>query len=365
MSAEPQATTPSSPGPPAAAPGAVFPLRPMAQEETFSAAFAVIRRNPRAALGVPFLAGLLNFLVSLVLLVVLPSETYTRMLVDPMAYENPELTWAAMSDGWVMLLMTLTSFLGILIMALPLGLLGIPALRAAYGLPSSLRQTLTLRAGTIGWLLLHLLLLTVLLSVLALVAVVLGGVLLGVTLFTAVIVVVPGLFLLLCWVTAAVMFGPLVIVVERRNAFSAVARSFSLNRGLWWRHIGAAALMYLMLGIALLVASLPAGLIAGFGGGLAWQSPSGQEDGLVLLVLGLVQLYDTVLSALLIALVGTVIAVTYLNARFRQEALDVVLLHAATAPSQSPTDLDQLLPGSPEHVRGYLTGHLGPGAGPR
>lgn len=166
--------------------------------------------------------------------------------------------------------------------------------------------------------------------------------------------------------TAGLMFGPLVVVVERRNAFSAIGRSFALNRGMWWRHIGAVALLYLMLLVVLGVTSLPAGIVAGLGGELAWQSEQGQNDLLVLLVLGFGQLYDMALNTLLVALVGTVIGVMYLNARFRREALDVMLKHVAPPTPQTDSEseyLDTLLPASPEHLSAGAP--KAPGGAPR
>ncbi|GFZ82186.1 hypothetical protein [Nesterenkonia alkaliphila] len=342
--------TPSPAGaaadPAAPHPGAVYPLRPLAQDEVFLGAFSVIRRNPRAVLGLPFLAGLLNFVVSVLMMVLMPSEAYIRWLTDPLAFENQEVALAALSEGGLVLLTTVITLVGNLILALSIGLLAIPALRAAYGLPTTLGQTLTLRAGRLGWLVLHILVLMVLLGVAAAIIVVLSFLLVLVTFGLGLLLVLPGLFLLLCWLTAAFMFGPAAIVVERRNAFSAITRSFQLNRGLWWRHIGTVALLYLMLGVVLVITSLPAGLVAGVGAELAWVSAQGQDDLLVLLILGLSHAYDVVLTTLLAALVGTVLALMYLNSRFRREALDVLLIDAASTAVE--------LPGSPEHTAAHM-----------
>lgn len=337
-------TTPSAVS--SARPGAVYPLRPLAQDEVFMGAFSVIRRNPRAALGLPFLASALSFLVSLLLLTVMPSDAYLRMLTDPAAFENQELALAMFTEGGVVVMMMASSFVGTLVMAMSLGLLAVPALRAAYGLPTTLRQTVGLRAGRLGWLVLHLVLLLVGLGVAGALAMAASVLLIVVTMGIGLIVVLPSLFLVMCWLTAGFMFGPLLVVVERRNAFSAVARSFALNRGLWWRHIGAVALVYLMLGVVMLVTALPVGVVTGLGGEIAWQSPQGQDGVLMLALLGLTQLYDMVLNTLLIALVGTLISLMYLNARFRREALDVMLLDAAGTPTE--------LPASPEHFSAHL-----------
>lgn len=336
-------------------PGAVYPLRVMAQDEMFSAAFGAIRRSPRAVLGLPFLAGLLNFAVAIALMALFPSQQFMRMFLDPAAFDDPEMAWAAMGDGALWLLLMLSGFIGNLLLAMSFGLLAIPTLRAAYGLPTTLTQTLRLRARTLGWLLLHLVLLIILLSVVGVVVLVIAGLLIGLTMFIGAIVVLPALFLLLCWVTVALMFGPLVIVVERRNGFQALGRSISLNRGLWWRHIGAVALLYLIGGIALTVAAIPAGIVMSIGTEIAWQSPQGQEDWLAILVLGLSQLYDAVLAALMVALASTVVAAIYLNARFRREALDAVLLDAAEGAQQTET----LIPGSPEHLAEHFADPAG------
>lgn len=341
-------TTPSAATP--ARPGAVYPLRLLAQDEVFSGAFSVIRRNPRATLGLTFLAAVLNFLVSLLLLTVMPSDAYLRMLTDPSAFENQELALAVLTDGGVMVLMLVTSFIGTLVMAMSLGLVAVPALRAAYGLPTSLRQTLSLRAGRLAWLALHLVLLMAVLAVLAAAAAAVSVPLIVITMGIGLVIVLPALFLIACWLTAGLMFGPLLVVVERRNAFSAIGRSFALNRGMWWRHIGTVALVYLMLGVVMLVTSVPVGLITGFGGEMAWQSAQGQDGTFILVVLGLAQLYDVVLNTLLTTLIGVLIAMIYLNARFRREALDVMLLDAAETPAE--------LPGSPEHLTAHLQGGI-------
>lgn len=329
------ALTPSVAGP--VRPGAVYPLRPLAQDETFLGAFSVIRGNPQATLGLVFLAAVLNFVISLLLLTVMPSDTYLRMLTDPGAFENEEMAFAVLTDGGVVLLMLLTSFIGTVAMTMTLGLLPIPALRAAYGLPTSLRQTLRLRAERMGWLVLHVTVLIVGLSTVGAVAVVVSVFLLLIAPVPGLILVLPALLLGLCWATAGVMFGPVLVVVERRHAFSAIARSFALNRGRWWRHIGTVALVYLMLGVVMLVTYAPAGILTALGGFFAQD----QDGPLVLAILGFSQFYEMALNTLLMTFVGVLIAMLYLNARFRREALDVMLLDTADI----PTDL----PGSPEH----------------
>lgn len=341
-------------------PGTVFPLRTMGQDEVFSAAISVIRRNPKATLGLPLTAGLINFAASIVLLVVFPSQSMVRMLTDPYAFDDAELALAALNEAGLWVMLALSSLLGSLLLALSVGLLAIPTLRSAYGLRTTLTQTVLLRIRTLGWLVLHLFLLGLVLGIAGVVVLLIGGLAIGLTLGIGAVVVLPGLFLLLCWATAAVMFGPLAVVVERRNALAAIARSFRLNKGLWWRHIGAIALLYLIGGIALMVAAMPAAILTGIGSEAAWQSPEGQDAWAALAITGVGQLYDALLAALMAALAGTVAAVLYLNARFRREALDVVLLAAA---ADDTAEDEQLIPASPEHLSQYFASVHQPAGG--
>lgn len=329
-------------------PGAIFPLRRMVADELFSAAVAVIRRSPKAVLGVPFLAGLVNFGLTLVMMLVLPSSSYMRMLTDPGAFEDPDLALGVATDAaflWV-------SFAGAavtsLVIAVATAYMVLPTLRAAYGLHTGMGQTVRLRWGRLGPCVVNLLVLGLLLSVVALPVFVLAVLLLVITLFLGAVVVLPGLFLLMCWVTAAVMYAPLTVVVERLGPFAAIARSWRLNRGRWWRNIGLVALLYVILGLVFTVASMPLMLTVALSELLAGStSPGGEWAGFA--VFALTELYGTVLSTLFIGVVGTVISLMYLNARIRQEALDVTLLAAADRAARRPgaPRSDAARPGAP------------------
>lgn len=346
-------------------PGSVFPLRRMVADELFSAAVAVIRRSPKAVLGVPFLAGLVNFGLTLVMMLVLPSSSYMRMLTDPGAFEDPDLALGVATDAaflWVTFASTALTFL---VIAVATAYMVLPTLRAAYGLHTGMAQTVRLRLGRLGPTVLNLLVLGLILSVVALPVFFIAVLLLVVTLFFGAVVVLPALFLALCWVTAAVMYAPLTVVVERLGPFAAIARSWRLNRGRWWRNIGLVALLYVILGLVFTIASVPLMLTVAVSE-LLEGAASGQWAGFA--VFALTELYGTVLSTLFIGVVGTVISLMYLNARIRQEALDVTLLAAADPVQSQPgqygqpgqyrqpqrTPADRLVPGSIEHLHEHF-----------
>ncbi|MGJ9373955.1 hypothetical protein [Nesterenkonia sp. CF4.4] len=358
-------------------PGAVFPLRRMVADELFSAAVAVIRRSPRAVLGVPFLAGLVNFGLTLLMMLVLPSSSYMRMLTDPGAFDDPDLALGVATDAAFLWVTFASSAVTSLVIAVATAYMVLPTLRAAYGLHTGMAQTIRLRLRRLGPTVLNLLVLGLILAVVALPVFFVAVLLVVITLFLGAIVVLPALFLALCWVTAAVMYAPLTVVVERMGPLAAIARSWRLNRGRWWRNIGLVALLYVILGLAFAIASVPLMLTVAVSELLESGLTSGGEwAGFA--VFALTELYGTVLATLFIGVVGTVISLMYLNARIRQEALDVTLLAAAdpvrtsatvadgipgqpglsaaagsARPERTPTD--HLVPGSVEHLHEHFS----------
>ncbi|MCH8559825.1 hypothetical protein LTH96_01790 [Nesterenkonia sp. LB17] len=358
-------------------PGSVFPLRRMVADELFSAAVAVIRRSPKAVLGVPFLAGLVNFGLTLVMMLVLPSSSYMRMLTDPDAFEDPDLALGVATDAAFLWVTFASSAVTFLVIAVATAYMVLPTLRAAYGLHTGMGQTVRLRLGRLGPTVVNLLVLGLILTVVALPVFFVAVLLLVITLFFGAVVVLPGLFLALCWVTAAVMYAPLTVVVERMGPFAALGRSWRLNRGRWWRNIGLVALLYVILGLVFTIASMPL-ILAVAASELIENSLTTGGEWAGFAVFALTELYGTVLSTLFIGVVGTVISLMYLNARIRQEALDVTLL-AAADPVRGPlapadphqvglpgqaqpagpaeparTGADRLVPGSIEHLQEHF-----------
>jgi hypothetical protein len=338
------------------APGSVFPLRRLGQSEVFSTAFAIIRLSPRATLGLPFLTALLSFFFTLILALIWPSAAVIQLSGGAAADE--EYLTDLLADGWLIVWTLLTGAVSQLLLLTVLSLMVIPAMRATLGLRTNLWNTLRLRSSRLGWLVLHIVLLVLLAGVVGVVSLGVALLVSVLTLFIGLIVVIPALFLLLCWLTAAFMYGPMTILVERENAFSALGRSWRLNRGKWWRNIGTVALLYLMITIVITVASLPLGLFTGLGQALAWDAADPQNGNWVSFAIFAVgQLYSAVLSALSVGLIGVIISVMYFNARVRQEALDVALTAATISPNAlhnsaevPQEEAEALVPGSAEHL---------------
>ncbi|WP_028463808.1 hypothetical protein [Nesterenkonia alba] len=333
--------------------GSVFPLRPMNQDEVFSSALAVLRHAPRAVIGLPVIASAVNFVLTTGLMLIAPTDTFLRLYTQPAAFEDDEVALAAFSDLWVLLLMSVTSFLSWVLLYVAAALIPVATLRAVYGLGTGPWQTLQITRKRLGWLVLHVVLVLVVLSTVFSVVMLIAALIVAFTLLVGVFVVVPAMLLGLLWTTVALMHAPVVIVVEGRDAITAVGRSFQLNKGLWVKHMVAVGVLFVVGLIVMLATMLPLGALLGISAGTVDGLPEDATWLTTSLLIG-VQLTDSVLTALILALMGVVISVLYLNARFRQEALDTVLEAAADKPYSSD-DAGDLVPGSPQHTAAYFS----------
>ncbi|GAB3847585.1 hypothetical protein [Nesterenkonia populi] len=307
-------------------PGSVYPLRPLGLNETFSAAMAVIRHSPKAALGVPFAAGAATLLLTLLTSLVLPSPM-NRLLADPAAYDDQELALAVMADGAFLAVSMIIGFFASLLWLAAAALLITPALRSGLGLRTSFGQTLRQPPAVWGRLALHLGLLTILLFLVALIGTFVAVLIIAITMFIGALFVVPAALLGTAWGITALIHAPLVIVSERRGAFSAISRSLQLNRGLWWRNMGAVSLLMIMVLVIATAAAFPVGLLTGFAG--AESGAEGPDEGIAPWMMIGMHVVENAVSAVGMALAGAGAAMIHISSRIRQEALDVRLSRAA------------------------------------
>jgi len=117
------------------------------------------------------------------------------------------------------------------------------------------------------------------------------------------LLIVPGVFLLTRWTVA-----PVAAVVERRGASSALGRSFTLVRGLFWHTLG--ALFLGGLAVAIVSGVLDAGglLLAGIAGPVGF---------------GLRELWSTAVSAAAAPYPACLLVLLYYDLRARKEGLDL------------------------------------------
>ena len=130
------------------------------------------------------------------------------------------------------------------------------------------------------------------------------------------IVVVGLIFLIIpgIWLAVKLAMAFPAVVFERKNAFSAVGRSWSLTSGHFWRTLGTLLVVFLITFVAQLV-------FGGVVGGILGASDSGELTTAV--VLTLVNLITLALTYPLWAAVTTVL---YYDLRVRNEGFDLQLL---------------------------------------
>ncbi|WP_146076462.1 hypothetical protein [Rathayibacter sp. AY1A7] len=345
---------PWSPGRPAPGwtpppkPGLV-PLRPLGFGTLLGAPFQVLRRSPRTTLGVALLVQGLGSVLALAVYGLIAVLAVGRIAQAESADRDAV---GAGSLAVVVLAALIPLAVSLASGALVQGVVVLEVTRGVLGERATFRQLLARLRGRfwalIGWTVLQgvgyllLVLLAVALAVPLFVigamdgtsSAIVGGIL---------VLVGSGLVALALgvWLSTKLALVPSLIVVERLPLRRAVARSWRLVAGGFWRTFGALALMTVIIQVAGQIVATPFSLLIPIAGALiAPTDPDAQ------LVTSLVVTIASVAVGFVIGAVGTVLqsAVTglvYLDRRMRREGFDLVLMRhveerAAGRPSPDP-----------------------------
>ena len=353
----PWASQPQAPKP------GVIPLRPLGVGELLDGAFTSIRRNPRATLGIAAVlltaSAVITTAVSLLLVhyigtVTLPSPGQqltnaqaTRLLTRILEVLAPTVAVSAVLAFIVDTV--LTGLLTVVIGRLVLGqkITAGEAWRIARPrIPALVGATLLIPLILIGvW------------AVYAVVLVILAvahapGALIG---LLAVIGAIAALVLTIWFAIMFRMAGP-AVVLEREGPTQALARSWRLVRGSFWRVLGITLLAGLIVLVTAGVLQIPFGLLAAWAGGGNSLLPStgGNVAGILISAVG-----GVVAGAVARPISAGVAVLLYVDLRMRREGLDLVLQTAAGSDGTPTGDEFASLwrPGGP-------TAQPGQGAGP-
>ncbi|ROQ51889.1 hypothetical protein EDF36_3978 [Rathayibacter sp. PhB152] len=312
----------------------LIPLRPLGFGTLLGAPFAVLRRSPRTTLGVALLVQGLGSLLALVLYGAVALLAVGRITQAEVADRDAV---ASGSLAIVVLAALIPLAVTLATGALMQGVVVLEVSRAVLGERPTLRALLRRLRGRfwalVGW--------TVLQGVGVLVLV-LAAAALSVPLFllgsqdAGASAVVGGILVLVLaglaatavgvWLATKLALVPSLLVLERLPLRRAVARSWRLVTGGFWRTFGALALMAVIIQAAGQVVSTPFSLLIPIGGALvAPTDPDAQ------VVASIVVALLSVAVGLVVGAVGTVLqsAVTglvYLDRRIRREGFDLVLM---------------------------------------
>lgn len=327
----------------------LFPLRPLDFGTVFGTTFRVLRRNPRPVFGVGVgLTTLVTFVTGAVVTLV------ALVGADRIARAAPEDAEAiAVGTGALVVLSALlTAALSVIVSAVLQGVIAIEVASASLGERLTFRQIWARGRGRwgalIGW---AMLLSGALVAAIAiLVAIVLAMVTLGdqAGIVAGVLLGIGGglgMAVLAAWLWIKLAFVPHAIVLERLPLRVAVSRGWALVRGRFWRTFGILLLMNVVVQTAASIVTAPFSLAAGLAGALV--NPTGDltTDLGFLVALNLVALVlGAVVGAIGAVLLAAAATLLYVDARMRDEGLDLDLQRTVEARAQGASTPDPYLP---------------------
>ncbi|MCB1281585.1 MAG: hypothetical protein KDB18_08675 [Salinibacterium sp.] len=319
-------------------------MRPLDLGTLLGAAFRVLRRNPRPTFGV---ALLVQVVVTVVSLIVIGGPTIASLLRLQTAAPEDECAIVAGTVAFGLFSAALAGLLGFVANAWLQGIIVIEVARATLG------EKLTLsglwghakgRVGAlVGWSLIVGLALgaAVAILVLAVVALVstLGPLGIGLGVFLGIFGGF-GLLVVAVWISTKLSLVPSAIMIERVRIRAAMARSWSLTRGFFWRVFGIQLLVGAILGIAMNVISAPFSIAGAILGALVDPTGAGTQTAVtVVVIVYIVQLVITLVLSAIAAVISTAASsLIYLDLRMRKEGLDLRLTAYVEA-QQTGTDL--------------------------
>jgi hypothetical protein len=345
-STQPGWTPPPKPG--------LIPLRPLDLGTILGAAFRVLRRNPKPTFGA---ALLIQGSVYLLLILVVAGVTFGALSrIDSSTGQNAAQITAG-ATGLIVVSAIIPGLLAVIASAILQGIIVLEVSRGAVG------EKLTFRAlwkkargrigALIGWAAVLVLASTVLVGIIVVIIVflavslgtggIIAAVLIGILAFF-------GLIVIYVWLGTKLALVPSALMIERMSIRDAVARSWSLTEGYFWRTFGISALVAVIVGVVSQVVSLPLNFIAPIAGSLI--DPQGQKGSgaivlaavLSVLVIVIAVIFQSITSVVQSATIGLI----YLDLRIRKEGLDLELVHYVEAKQAGNASAsDPLLRGAP------------------
>jgi hypothetical protein len=306
----------------------VIPLRPLSLSDIFNGAVAYIRANPKATLGLTTIVVVATQIIALIL------------QAAPLAAtgELAPLRGRQISDGALVgssvagVASLVTTALSAILLS---GMLTVVVGRAVFGGSITIGEAWEKVRGRlpalVGLTVLEALGAAVLIGVVVLVIVGVaqgsGGAALAIG-----IPLVIGLVVVLAYLGTMLSFAPVAIVLERLPVFPAIARSFALVRGSFWRVFGIRLL-------AAVVAAIVANAVAipfTFAGQLL--SIGASSTAVVLVALVLRSVGNAIGQIITAPFSAGVVVLLYTDRRIRAEAFDLVLQTGAAGGPAGPAN---------------------------
>ncbi|MET1043763.1 MAG: hypothetical protein ABWX59_06520 [Microbacteriaceae bacterium] len=348
-SAAPGWTPPPKPG--------LIPLRPLTVGNILGASFQVLRRNPKPTFGMSLLMQGIVMAVTLVVLGVVTAIAISRA---DMATGQDVDTVTAGATAAILLSAIIPLVLSLVAAGMMQGIIVLEVARGTVGEKLRFRGLWRLARGRIGALIGWVLLLT-LAVVLAIGIVVLLTFLVtqlgdaGIPAAVAIGVIgTLGLIALGAWLSTKLAMVPSALMIERLSLRDAMARSWSLTNGYFWRTFGILLLVTVILNVAGQIVSAPVSIV--FSLAIPLLSIGGDPaTAIIAAVITYVILVAVtlVITAITLVVQAATTGLLYIDLRIRQEGLDLELTRFVEARQAGDGRVaDPLLPASRTDVAG-------------
>jgi hypothetical protein len=302
-----------------------------------SASFRVLRRNPRPTFGLALLIESITVVLSAGVLGLVFVFAFSRIQNATSASSADTISNG--SVGLILLAYLVPITLGIFGLAITQGVFAMEVARGTVGEKLTLRGLWHQSKGRlwplIGWLwavvgtAIVLYIVFILVIVLAVAIGGSGGVALAILfgIFGAL-----GALALVAWLYAKLSLVPAALLVERLTLGRAIARSWSLTGGYFWRTLGIELLVGIILNTAASVVTAPLEIVFIAVTGLFNQTGDHTTAIVIAVILGAVTIALTVVVGAVASVVQSAsTALLYLDLRMRKEALDLQLIRFVEA----------------------------------
>ncbi|UCR90305.1 hypothetical protein [Mycetocola spongiae] len=365
--------------PPPAGPGAwqaapkpgLIPLRPLSFGSFVGAPFQVLSRNPRATFGSALiLQGGISVISVLIIGVV------TALVLGRIDSATSTDLDAVSAGGMAAIL--LSALIPLLLQVVSSSFLqGVMISEVSRGTLGEKRRMSELWKAVwprLGWLLLFVLFQAIGMAVLGLFSGLAIAFILwstdgntAVTVLTIILTVLV-LFVLISWLVVKTSLVPSVIVLEKRGAVAAIARSWRLTNGYFWKTLGIQLLIGVIVSVASNVVLTPVTLFSSFLPFLLDPTSATATT-----ELGTSFIVSTIITGVISLLVGSIAmviqssatALIYIDLRMRKEGLDIDLLRFVEDRQAGRTDMadpfETVRPETSASARAYRS--AGPGQG--
>ena len=306
----------------------LLPLRPLGFGTLLWAPFRTLRRNPVPTFGSGLIVQLVSVIATAAVLVPFLVLTITRVESASDADADAILSGAV---GGFLLLMLVPIAVSVIASAFLQGVMVVEVATGTLGERLSF-AALWRRAASriwplIGWTLMVGAALLVAFALVVLIVVLAGaispmGLAIGIG---AAILLGLGLMVLGAWLGVKLALVPSIIVLERAGIRAAIARSWRLTDGYFWRTFGTLVLVAVILNMAAQIVVQPVSLVGTL---LAVAiDPTGTGAGLTVTIITTVatMILSLLIGAITAVVQAALVAVIYVDLRMRKEGLDLEL----------------------------------------